>query len=224
MNKCYECGKEDDSAFKRGRCGECRARARKAFRETFAAEFNAGFMEADEEIRNSNPHIYGADEAKPGFDYTAFRYAKWDGASIDEETIRRLNEEIRKRHEQYVHDIFNREYTNSFFTDPPFTQRPKKQSWPKPEIFWLPDFNGWRVKDPVTEGYVDVPVEAVEAKLGRGIEAGLRARVIYRSEIEECAKRILILLLYGCPQRLEAKYDNFPQRFREAFYSACVTG
>lgn len=145
---CNVCGRENIGTI----CPKC-----------FMDNFQAGFNEADEEIRNANPHIYGR--------------TTWGETAYGQR--------------QFWEDI-----NRSGFAPK------RKPPWPKPEIFWLPDFNGWRVKDPVTEGFVDVPVEAVEARLGRGIENGLRSRVIYRSEIEECAKRLLILLIYGCPPKL----------------------
>lgn len=121
------------------------------------------------------------------------------------------DEEIRRAN---PHTYYSK---NSFWDDVGRAKVSPKPPWPKPEIFWLPDYNGWRVKDTVTEGYVDVPVEAVEAMLGRGIESGLRARVLYRHEIEECAKRLLILLIYGCPPKLCAPKPEPPTM---AYYKA----
>lgn len=159
-------------------------RDRERKRQQFADSFWEGFNEADQEIRNANPHIYGEPKWASGYSSNQF----WEDIN---RTNQRINEEV-------------------------FGKK-RKQPWPKPEIFWLPDFNGWRVKDSVTEGYVDVPVEAVEAILGRGIEQGLRARVIYRAEIEECAKRLLILLIYGCPPKLCAPKPEPPSKSDEEF-------
>ena len=151
MNTCTICGTPNSARHRL--CPSCKAKAN----QQFLNEFAYGFSEADDEIRNANPHIYG------------------DGSKF---------------------------YTYGFDPAETWGKKSRKQPWPKPDIFWLPDYNGWRVKDKVTEGYVDVPVEAVEAKLGRGIEACLRARVIYRAEIEACAQRLLILLVYGCKPKL----------------------
>ena len=152
--KCNVCGRENIGTV----CPKC-----------FMDNFQAGFNEADEEIRNANPHIYGR--------------TTWGETAYGQR--------------QFWEDI-----NRSGFAPK------RKPPWPKPTISWIPDFESrrgdWKVFDPVTEGWVLVPLEAVEARLGRPIENHLLGRYNPTQEILECARRLLILLIYGCPPKLSA--------------------
>lgn len=155
--------------------------------EDLISEFAAGFAEADDEIRYKNPHIFNDN---PQTMWTTSQQSFQD----------------------FVNSMsgFGRSYRYNYNPPPP-----PKPSWPKPTITYNFDKQTWRVKDQVTEGWVDVPLEMLEAHLGRHITSP--HLVTHRVEIELCAKRLLILLLFGCPQRLEASYASYPERFREAF-------
>ena len=160
-----------------GYCLACKHEMKSAF----LREMAAGFAEADDEIRNADPHIYD----DPRRMWTESGY---DRASGKDHTAYGFWEELKRAGFHHSEDFIK--------------QPPRKPPWPKPDIWWIPANFSYRVKDKVTEGWVDVPIEAVETKLGRKIPGEIRAKITFRQEIEECARRLLILLVYGCPPRI----------------------
>jgi hypothetical protein len=162
---CMGCGKEGKTAY----CSRC-----------FLREFQAGFDEADEEIRNSNPHIYGNTERM----WTSGNKSFW-------EDVRRASRET--------------------FAD--YASKQQKPPWPRPQITVISQggYVNFEVRDPVTEGWVLVPLEMLEAKLGRTITRPAQTSGLHRADIEDCARRLLILLVYGCPPKLNAPPPEKPE-------------